>query len=69
MGDVINFRQARKDLARKAKEETAAQNRVAFGRSKAVKLRDSTTTNLAEKRLEGYRRDPGAQDDDGNKPA
>ncbi|MFC0282854.1 DUF4169 family protein [Camelimonas abortus] len=64
MGDVINFRQARKSLARRNKEEAAARNRAVHGRSKAQKERDAAVTSLAERRLEAHRRDHRADDDD-----
>lgn len=74
MGDVINFRAARKDLARKTKEEAAGRNRAAFGRTKVQKQLEAKVTELADRRLESHRRDAahgddGLPDDDGKTPA
>lgn len=63
MGDVINLRQARKDRARKDKEQNAARNRATFGRSNEEKLRDATVSDLAGRRLEGHRRNHASLDD------
>ena len=67
MGDVINFRQARKDMARKQKESAAARNRASLGRKKADKQRDAAVTELAQRRLDSHRRE--APDDNGDAPA
>ena len=37
--DVINLRRVRKDKTRKDRDRAAAENRAAFGRTKAEKLR------------------------------
>jgi hypothetical protein len=55
VADPINLRQARKAKARSAKEQTAAQNRIAFGLSKAVKSIGKAKTELEAARLNGAR--------------
>ncbi|KAK6020335.1 glutathione S-transferase family protein [Ostertagia ostertagi] len=59
--------QARKELARKHKEEQAARNRASFGRSKAEKEREAAITDLGERRLDSHRRERA--EDDGETPA
>ena len=63
MAEIIGFRRAKK-AKRRAKEETqAAENRVKFGRTKAERQAAEAATRLAERKLEGHRRD-GGQDDE-----
>jgi hypothetical protein len=57
MADIINLRTARKRKARDAKAETAAQNRITFGRTKAEKSLTEAKSELAEKRLDGHKLD------------
>jgi hypothetical protein len=57
MAEIINLRNARKQKARTAKDVQAAQNRVLFGQTKAEKLRQAGEKALAEKRIEGHRKD------------
>ncbi|QXT36437.1 DUF4169 family protein [Sphingomonas sanguinis] len=57
MGEVVNFRQARKGLARKAAEQQAAENRVRFGRTKAEKWRDAVEQERVRKELDGAKRE------------
>jgi Domain of unknown function (DUF4169) len=52
MSDPINLRRARKDKSRTAKERVAAQNRVTFGQSKAVKSLLKAKATLAENNLD-----------------
>lgn len=56
MGEVVNFRQARKGLARKAAEQQAAENRARFGRTKAEKQRDAVEQERLRKELDGAKR-------------
>jgi Domain of unknown function (DUF4169) len=63
MGDVIYLRQARKQKARAAKEQSAEQNRLLSGRSKAEKLRDRQSAERSNLYLEGHRRDPSGGKD------
>lgn len=57
MGEVVNFRQARKGLARKAAEQQAAENRARFGRTKAEKRRDAVEQERVRKGLDGAKRE------------
>jgi Domain of unknown function (DUF4169) len=58
MTKVVNFRQARKQKARAAKDRAAEQNRLLHGRSKAEKLRDRQTADKSNAYLDGHRREP-----------
>lgn len=55
MPDPINLRQARKAKARADHEREGAQNRVAFGQTKAAKALAKATTSLEQRRLDGLR--------------
>jgi hypothetical protein len=57
-GDVINLRLARKNQARGEAEKRAEENRAKFGRSKAEKALSAAVKNLADKTLDGSKRDP-----------
>ena len=58
MGDILSLSKARKSKARAEKEATAAENRVKFGRTKAEKLADKAQQTLAEKSIDGHKREP-----------
>ena len=57
MAEIVNLRNVRKQKARAAKDVQAAQNRVLFGQTKAEKLRQASEKALAEKRIEGHKKD------------
>ena len=57
MAEIINFRQARKGLARKAAEQQVAENRARFGRTKAEKQRDAAEQERLRKELDGAKRE------------
>jgi hypothetical protein len=57
MAEIINLRQARKRKARTDKEVRAAENRVAYGRTKEERSLTDARKDLDEKRLEAHRRD------------
>lgn len=57
MADLINLRQARKAKTRAKQEQSAAQNRVDFGRTNAAKALTRAETNLAKVTLDNKRRD------------
>jgi hypothetical protein len=57
-GDVINLRLARKSKARAEAEKQAEENRLKFGRSKIEKKLSAAKKNLADKSLDGHKRDP-----------
>lgn len=52
MADILSFSKARKARARADKEQTAAENRVKFGRTKAEKEREAGLRKIAQKRLD-----------------
>lgn len=58
MADVLSLSKARKAKARDAKESVAAANRAKFGRTKAEKAADESRKHLAEKTIDGHKRDP-----------
>jgi hypothetical protein len=55
MADIINLRRARKSKKRSDDEKLAADNRVAFGQPKALKILNEANKKLSEKRLDGSR--------------
>jgi hypothetical protein len=59
MADIINLRRARKRKERAAKDARAAENRTAFGRGKAERALSAAQRDIAERRLEGHKRDDG----------
>jgi hypothetical protein len=57
MAEIVNLRQARKTKTRADKAAKAADNRLAFGRTKAERELSEKERELADRRLEGHRRD------------
>ena len=57
MAEIINLRRARKRKERAEKEARAADNRLAFGRSKGERTLSDARKDLAERRLDGHKRD------------
>jgi hypothetical protein len=57
MGEVVNLRRARKAKARVTTEAQAAANRIAFGRTKAERARDSAEADRREQALDGAKRE------------
>jgi hypothetical protein len=57
MGDVVNLRQIRKARRRTEHDREAEANRLAFGRTKAEREQTAADRSLAERRLDGHRRD------------
>jgi capsule polysaccharide export protein KpsE/RkpR len=62
MAEIINLRNVRKQKARSAKEAQAEQNRISFGRTKAEKQLSAAEKALADKRIDGHRRDDQDQE-------
>ncbi len=62
--DIINLRQARKQKARTEAEARAAENRRAFGRSKAERADGEARAEVARRHLDGHRldKDPSGHD-------
>ena len=63
MAEIINLRRARKDRARAEKEQTAADNRVRFGRTKAEKEKADRESDLPSCRLVGHSRESDSRDE------
>jgi hypothetical protein len=57
MAELINLRRARKRKERAVKEAEAAENRTAFGRGKAERVLSAAQRGIAERRLDGHKRD------------
>ena len=57
MADIINLRRARKVRDRAARGAAAAENRRAFGRSKAETELTEAAAAQAARRLDGHKRD------------
>lgn len=57
MAEIVNLNRARKARARVQKEETAAQNRILFGRTKAEKQLDAARKAAEAKNLDGHKRE------------
>jgi hypothetical protein len=57
MGEIINLRNARKQLARAAHERQSGENRVKFGRSKVEKTLTEAERARAKSLLDGHQRD------------
>ena len=58
MSKVVNLNRFRKQKARQAAEQQAAENRVRFGRTKTEKQRDAAQDTLERQRLDALRREP-----------
>jgi Domain of unknown function (DUF4169) len=54
--DIVNLRRARKAKARADKERVAAQNRRAFGRTRAERTAEAAEHERAERHIDGHRR-------------
>ncbi|GHB31575.1 hypothetical protein GCM10007094_20300 [Pseudovibrio japonicus] len=52
---VVNLRQARKQKARDAKAQSAAENRRKFGRTKAEKSQETAQSDLEARRFDGHK--------------
>ena len=57
MAEIVNLRQARKRKARADKETRAAENRIAFGRTKAEKSLTKAERDMATRRIDAHKRD------------
>jgi hypothetical protein len=55
VGDLLNLRRARKSRDRKRKEAEAAENRIAFGLTKAERRRLDSERDKVERDLEGHK--------------
>jgi hypothetical protein len=56
--DIVNLRRARKARDRAGREKQAADNRIAFGRSKSEKSLAKSERDRALKAVDDHRREP-----------
>lgn len=63
MADTVNLRQARKRKARDEKDAKAAQNRVAFGRTKTERGVSDAKNAIDIKRIDSHKRDGARRKD------
>ncbi len=54
---IVNLNRARKDRAKAQSKAQAAENRVAFGRTKSEKAKTKLETAKAERTLDGAKRE------------
>ena len=59
--DIINLRRVRKTRARSEQEKQAADNRIAFGRTKTEEALTKAERARADKSIEGHRREDGKE--------
>lgn len=57
MAEIVNLRQVRKQKARAEAEKTAAQNRIAFGRTKAERKLTEAERDKAARHVDGHKLD------------
>ncbi len=57
MGEIVNLKRHRKRKLRIAKAERAAENRLAFGRTKQEKTQTEAERKKAAKDLEAHKRE------------
>lgn len=57
MADIVNLNRARKGRTREDAKAKAAENRVAFGRTKAEREAEAARADKAARELEGKRRE------------
>jgi hypothetical protein len=63
MSEIVNLRRVRKAKAKAEAERQAAENRVAFGRSKAEKETTRALRSLETQRLDGHRLGPKSSEE------
>ncbi|HYD89377.1 MAG TPA: DUF4169 family protein [Vitreimonas sp.] len=56
MNEIVNLKRVRKAKARAAEEITAANNRMAFGRTKTEKQLAKAEREAADRKLDGHKR-------------
>jgi hypothetical protein len=58
-GDIVNLRTARKRAVRRKAEQTAAENRQAFGVTRKERADASSERDRIDRTLDGHRIEPG----------
>ena len=64
MAEIVNLRRARKEKARRERENEAQANRLRFGRTKAAKATDKDHAERQRNALDGKRLDREAPEED-----
>lgn len=59
MGEIVNLRNVRKQLKRQQKDERAAANRLAHGRTKADRTLETARSQKARRLLDAHKIDSG----------
>jgi hypothetical protein len=57
MADILSLSKARKARAKAEKDASAAANRVKFGQTKAEKNKAAAEKGIADKLIDGHKRD------------
>ena len=63
--EIINLRRARKSKAKAARETTATENRIIFGRTKAERQETTALRDQAARGIAAHRREDDADDGGG----
>jgi len=58
MAEIVNLKRARKDKARREREEQAAANRRLFGRTRAEKTGDADAKRRTRREIDSKRLEP-----------
>ncbi len=58
MAEILSLSKARKAKARAGKEQTAAENRIKFGRTKAERQLEKAQETLEARRIDAHLRTP-----------
>ena len=59
MGDIVNFRKARKRVERQLEERRAVEKRLRYGRGKAERALETARKTKARRELEQHRIETG----------
>jgi len=59
MGDIVNFRKARKRIERELEERRVAEKRLRYGRGKAERVLETARKTKARRELEQHRIETG----------
>jgi Domain of unknown function (DUF4169) len=59
MGDIVNFRKARKRIERQLEERRAAEKRLRYGRGRAERALETARMTKARRELEQHRIETG----------
>ena len=57
MNDVINLKRFKKSKKRTDKEQSATENRIKHGRTRAEKKTEKSLKDLEKRKLDGHKRD------------